>query len=221
MLSVAVMAHPKRAGYVAELLERLETTPTISWDTDGNRWHTGRAALLAYPPEATHHLVLQDDAVIPLGLVETCGRLLAHVPTVPVSLYMGQWRHRPYKFSMKVVTDTALEKGASFAAFGGPWWGVGVILPTRHIPGVVANGDSSSSHRNYDIKIAQYFKAKRIPCWYTMPSVVEHREGVSLVGPRSTKRHAMWWESDTADLDWSGGCITPADMDVRRFPTTP
>lgn len=225
MLSVAVMAHQRRKRLVDKLVVRLDAKPRVVWDQMNSVWDTGRRALLAYNPDATHHLVLQDDARIRRHLVAAVTRLLEHVPDdVPVSLYMGRWRHRPNRFPMSTVTDAAREHGASFAVFGGPWWGPAIILPTHQIEAVVEYGDRNPKrHANYDIRIAQYYATQNIPCWYSMPSIVGHQAGQSLVGRRGTRRHAQWFHDGPYDqLTWDGGHITPNDMRLPgRFPVTP
>lgn len=218
-LSAVVMAHPKRTAMAKRLSKRLGIS--VVWDQQNSVWDTGRRALLARDPEATHHLVIQDDAVASRGLLAECERLLAHVPAdTPVSLYMGRYRHQPRLFSMEGLVEQARLQGASFAVFGGPWWGVGVIVPTGHVEAIVAHGDRSR-HPNYDIRIAQYYASKRIDCWYTLPSIVEHRSGPSLVGRRGSRRHASWYHNGPlSELEWTGGSITPADL-AGRFPVTP
>lgn len=214
------MAHPTRSQLAKRLGSRLGIS--ITWDEQNDVWDTGRRALLAHDPDATHHLVLQDDAVAHRGLVSECKRLLEHTPgDVPVSLYMGKARHRPRRFPMKSVVEAAKTHRASFAVFGGPWWGVGIILPTSHIESVVEFGDQPQRHRNYDIRIAQYYASKGIDCWYTMPCLVDHRAGQSIVGRRGARRHAVW-PPKRLGLDWSRGIVTPADMKLsQRFPKTP
>jgi len=222
VISAAIMAHRKRTA-MAERLSRRLTVPIV-WDRKNDVWETGRRALLAYNPDASHHLVLQDDAIAARGLLAECETLLAHVPDdAPVSLYMGRWRHRPNSFAMQPITDAAKETGASFAVFGGPWWGVGIILPTAHIETVVEYGDANPKREpNYDLRIAQYYATQRIDCWYTLPSIVEHRVGESLTGRKGMRRHAQWSNSGKPlGLNWSGGAIRPKDLALSRFPVTP
>jgi hypothetical protein len=65
-LSVAIMAHPKRAALVDGILARLDRDDVpVIWDEQGSRWDTGRRAMLAYDPSCTHHVVIQDDIIPP------------------------------------------------------------------------------------------------------------------------------------------------------------
>ena len=223
MISVAVMAHPKRRRDVEKLLPRLGGPAVVVWDQRNSVWDTGRRSLLAYDPKASHHLVIQDDAMIRRDLAATCQRIIAHVPPdVPVSLYMGRWRYRPRRYAMSQVVDAGRATGASFAVFGGPWWGVGIMLPTSDIEAVVAYGDENPKNEpNYDLRIAQFYAGKGIDCWYTLPSIVEHRGGPSLVGRKGQRRHAAWFsEGSLADLSWNGGALAAAEV-LPRFPRTP
>lgn len=222
MISLSVMAHPTRKRYVQKLVPRLDQKPRVVWDERNDVWDTGRRALLAHGDEPWH-LVLQDDAVVPKHLIEGVRQILSHTPTdVPVSLYMGRWRHRPVTFSMRPIRDAAEATGASFLAAPGPWWGVGIILPTADIEEVVAFGDNAT-HQNYDIRIAQFYDDKGIDCWYTLPSVIDHQQGPSLIGRRGTRRHALYrMDGPMLAQDWSGPVLTPADLNLTQpFPVTP
>lgn len=229
-VSVSVMAHPKRKRFVQELLALLDGPAQVIWDTANDRWDTGRRALLASRPDATHHLVIQDDVLPCRELLAACHRLLHFVPDGhPVSLYMGRSRTEPRRFNMGTVTRAARHKGARFAVFEGPWWGQGVIVPTSEIPGVVAFGDSHPHITNYDHRIAYYFVERGISCYYTMPSLIEHRYGPdnpSLLDHHGLNRRAAWFvgtDQGAAEFGWDR-TITPRDLPSslrQRFPPTP
>jgi len=94
----------------------------------------------------------------------------------------------------------------------GPWWGVGILLPTEHIPDVVDFGDHKTSVQNYDMKISRWYKTQNIDCWYTLPSLVDHRHGEenpSLIPGRKGKErraHTFLGEDVSAlTLEWSDG----------------
>jgi hypothetical protein len=181
-VSVAIMAHPRRAAFVPELEAALDRPATVVWD-DGSdsRWGTGRRALLAYDPDATHHLVIQDDAVIPRDLVAGVEAALAHTPgDVPLCLYVG--KVRPYR---EMVTEYVHKAGGntSWLVMDRLNWGVAVVLPVPMVAAVVAAGDAQSIP-NYDSRMSTYFEDNHIPVWYPWPSLVDHRESPSLVPGR-------------------------------------
>lgn len=205
-MSVAIMAHPRRAAFVPELTTALDRDAEVVWDDGSNsRWGTGRRALLAYDPDATHHLVIQDDAVIPRDLAAGAEAALKHTPgDVPLCLYVG--RVRPYR---EMVTEYVRKAGA-----GASWlvmdrlnWGVAVVIPTIYIDDLVAWCDGGRIP-NYDSRMSAWFEAEGIPVWYPWPSLVDHRESPSLVPGRGhagrVAHRFIGAEASALAIDYSG-----------------
>lgn len=223
MISYAVMAHPDRERYVADVIAQLpRPQTTVVWDTDNDVWDTGRRAILAggdFPSE--RHCVIQDDAVIADSFHEEHKRLLAHVPPdAPVSHYMGRSRTEPHRFDMRHLVTMAGIRSASFAVFPGPWWGVAVTYPADYLAAVVDHGDRLDL-ANYDHRVAHYFQSVGVDCWYPVPSTVNHRRGPSLTG-RNGRRTAAAYQP--RPRSWRGRHVTVDDLPGhlrRRFPPTP
>lgn len=203
-LSVSVMAHPARTAYVPELLETLDVPATVVWDERSDRWDTGRRAWLAHDPGATHHLVLQDDALPCRDLSAGLSKALEHVPENPVGLYVGT--ARPANQLMGAMVSHATRTDSAFLSGEGPWWGVGVAMPTAFIEPMLAWCDAQKIEA-YDRRIASYFKACGIRCFYTMPSLVDHRSGPSLIrshdGAKRRARRFIGSHASALDIDWS------------------
>jgi hypothetical protein len=199
-LSVAVMAHPKREHYIPSLLKALDFPKTVViWDQKNDRWDTGRRSLLAYDHIATHHLVIQDDAWPAPDLIDALHCYGPYVPArCPISLYTGNVGRFLRKMNAMTRPDT------SWMIMPGINWGPGLVIPTRHINDLVTFCD----HRpepNYDLRISRYFEKQQIKCWYTLPSLVEHRDGPSLVPGRNGGRQAWKFIKGSAlDFDPSG-----------------
>jgi len=216
-VSVAIMAHPRRAAFVPELEATLDRAAKVVWDDGSNsRWGTGRRALAAYDPAATHHLVLQDDSVIPRDLVAGVEQMLAHAPQdVPVCLYVG--KVRPYKEMVAEYVKRA--EGASWLVMDRLNWGVAVILPVSMIEAVVAAGDSQTIP-NYDSRMSTFFEAKGIDVWYPWPSLVDHRESPSLVPGRGhsgrVAHQFIGAEASALDIDYSGAVLRLPNADSYR-----
>jgi hypothetical protein len=217
-LSVAVMAHPKRAPFVEKLLCQLPDARVV-WDVRGDRWDTGRRSMLAHEPEADWHVVIQDDAILCRDFLAGVEAVLAHVPQVPVSFYTGKCR--PHGAAVANAVRDAKALGRPFVAMPGPLWGVAVALPVALIEAMVTNCDRWPGILNYDARMATHFAASRIECWHTVPSLVNHRVGPgnpSLVPGRgsSPARVAHNWIGDRSpfDIDWSGGALRPPDLHV-------
>lgn len=181
MISYSIMAHPARRRYAHALSQQLDAP--IAWDEKGDRWDTGRRAWeLA---SGDWHVVIQDDAVLPLDFVGGVERALARVPEVPLVLYAGGtrewWR----------VWDT-IPEDTSYLIMRRIVWGVGIALPAKRIRPALEYGDRSRRdvRGHYDLRLSLYFEARRIPVWYSWPSLVDHRNGPSLIPGRGGNRHA-------------------------------
>lgn len=204
-LSCAVMAHPTREAMVTELLGDLDRPVKVVWDEINDRHDTGIRSMEAFDPSCTHHLVIQDDAIPADDLISGAERALRWIPQdVPVSLYVG--RVRPFR---KVV-DAAVEAAGSTASWitmGGVYWGPGIIVPTRDIP-EMSTWFRKSKITNYDRRLSSWYERRRTRCWYTWPSLVDHRGDESLVQGHGPGRHAHRFHDGSAlKVDWSGPVI--------------
>lgn len=207
MISVAIMAHPKREQWIPDLADALDIEPTVVWDERNDRWDTGRRSLLAYDPGASHHLVVQDDAIVCRDLVAGLERIAKVAGAHPVGLYMG--RVRPNRPRVQRQVDQARRAKTPWVTMPGPWWGVGIMLPTDDIEAVVSFGDQRRDIGNYDRKIGRFYERRKIDCLYTAPSLVEHRHGrgnPSLIAGRTALNRRAWWfigeDASALDVDW-------------------
>jgi len=210
-LSVAIMAHASREKWVPDLEAQLGNVKTV-WDRMNDRWDTGARALVAYDPNCTHHLVVQDDALLPPDFLEGVKKMLEYIPyPSPVGLYYG--RVRPRETHTRMLVQRAKQQNASFIRHGGPWWGVGIIIPTANIPEIVKWGDSRPDIPNYDRRISRWYQENDIECYYPVPSLIEHRHGdenPSLVPGRTGINRRAWQfvgPRSALDVDWSGPVI--------------
>lgn len=214
-LSAAIMAHPQRADMVQLLAERLDDEAPVVWDEIQSRWDTGRRAMLAYDPRATHHVVLQDDILIPRNLLAGLKRMLHYVPSdVPICGYVG--RLRPQQDRVRDLVAKARAVNASFLTMRQLHWGPLIVVPVKHIDAMIAHCDPLNIP-NYDMRISRYWEDHDYRVWYTWPSVVDHADGPSLVPGRITTRHATssriahefcGEEVSVLDLPWDGPVIS-------------
>lgn len=190
MISVAIMGHPKRRRFIKQLRAQLPDAPVVL-DQKNDRWDTGRRSILAYDPKADFHVVVQDDAVLCRDFLAGCGVVAKAAGQRPVALYMGRTQARQ---ALTSAAKRALRRNTPWVAADGPYWGVAVILPVEHIPDLIRWCDTRGDIANYDARIAAYYKYRKIDCWYTVPSLVNHREvkeNPSLIAGRSGNRTAF------------------------------
>lgn len=204
------MAHEKRASTVIELQRALDRPAQPIWDQRNDPWDTRRRALLAYAPEASFHLILQDDAVVCRDLVGgleiALEALQARNGTIPpVSLYLG--RVRPYGPQIERLV-TSLNPQCRWVSLPEMLWGVGMVLPVELIAETVAWGDKHPEIRAEDKRIGKFLASKGLATWHTWPSLVDHRPGRSIIYRRPAdqrRAHRFIGEDASArGIDWSG-----------------
>jgi hypothetical protein len=171
-LSVAIMAHPKREHYVASLAEAIGGSPSIVWDERNDRWDTGKRALRAHSPGATHQLVIQDDAIVCRDLRAGVRRLIDMIPEHPISLYAGQ--DKPEKSYVARRVQAARAQRTTWMLFEGPWWGVAFLLPVGLIEPMIERGERAQVG-GYDKHMSAGLMRMKVDCYYTLPSLVDHR----------------------------------------------
>lgn len=218
-LSVAMMAHPKRRALAEQILSRLDRQDVqVVWDEKDNRWDTGRRAMLAYDPACSHHAVIQDDVLVCRDLFAGLRVALEHVPdNVPVCGYVG--RVRPYAEMVTLAAMRARAQGASWLQMHTLNWGPLIAVPTREIPDMIEHCDKLTEIANYDRRLSRFWElVRKVPIWYTWPSLVDHADGPSLVKGRfgvdrsgrmvSRVAHSFIGEDSSAlDVDWTGLAI--------------
>lgn len=84
MLATIVQHHPARSHLLPELLDRLPADAIVVTDPEPdekpNPWRCYRECLLAIPDEATHALIVQDDATPHHDFREVVGRCIEARP---------------------------------------------------------------------------------------------------------------------------------------------
>lgn len=197
------MAHPRRDEIAKRLAKDLDMPCRVIWDDSDNEWETGKRAWeVGLGEGADYHLVIQDDAIP----CHDFGRLAAEAAHWaaghPVSFYTGAGR--PYGSVVGPAVQRALKTGRPWISMRGPIWGVAVALPTENIKPFLAA--AARMDCVYDERLGRFYHENDRPCFYTVPSLVDHRQLPSLVEdhdlPGITRR-AYAWEDFPADINWN------------------
>lgn len=202
-VSFTVMAHPKRREWAEQIAEDIGCD--ITWDQRNDRHDTGLRAIQAYGPNADYHVVVQDDVVLPADFASSVREALRWVPDEPVSFYYGG---KGSAHSKHVAAwQDAKASGASWLARKGPIWGPAIAYPTGNIRQLIKYFDLSDV-QNYDRRVMKFYQSIGSLCWYSLPSLVEHRQedNPSLCGHDRGLRQAREFVGPRSalDVDWSG-----------------
>ncbi|GAA1736931.1 hypothetical protein [Microcella frigidaquae] len=180
-LSVVVMAHPKRR-HAAEQLAR-DVDAAIVWDERDDEWDTGARAIAAYDPEATHHLVLQDDALPVPDFRRHAAAALDQHPDALVSFYLGTSRPPQWQAAVDRACEQAEDIGAAWLSAPVLLHGVAIAIPTPEIPALLDWCDRPTVP--YDERIGMYWRyVLDRPVLYTWPSLVDHEDGAPVAAHR-------------------------------------
>lgn len=216
-LSASIMAHPVRQAPAEQVQASLDRHAPIIYDENPvpsadkmQRWKVGRRAWEAHDPTADWHLVLQDDVLVAEDLLAGLEAALGHLGQVGVvSAYTGTGR--PDQRNTLRALAHADSHGRSWISTRSLNWGPAIILPTHVIPDMLTWCEGhirqhEPPRSNYDYAIGAYARdILDYRAWYTVPSLVEHRDLPSLVGhdtgpPRVAHR---FHNGSALDIDWT------------------
>lgn len=176
-LSIAIMAHPRRAAAAERLAHELDAT--IVWDELDDEWHTGRRAIAAYDPAASHHLVLQDDALPLPDFRRHAAAALEHHPDALVSFYLGTSRPPQWQLAVDDACMRAEDTGNAWISAPVLLHGVAIAIPTVEIPAMLAWCERLEVP--YDERLGMYWRyVLERPVMYTWPSLVDHDHGPTI-----------------------------------------
>lgn len=192
-LSFSVMAHPDRAEFFPYLRRRLNIRPE-SFAVDHDRkgaWETCKAAWRLSDPMADWHCVVQDDAIVcddfrarAIAAIVDARAVLGGRDDYALSFYYGDRRYE------RIEAGEALKRG--FRISPSLSWGLAVCLRTKDVEEMIAYGDTRTKiGTKDDARISAFLQHKGVPVYLPMPSLVEHREGKSLVGDPGEHRRAF------------------------------
>lgn len=220
-LSAGIMAHPDRTAQVRELIMELGAVP-IAWDDEGppsgngdRVWRNARRAWEMFDEAADWHVLLQDDAVVCGDFLAGLSAALEHVPQdAVVSPYLGMGGMVPARWG--AMAARADEVGASWVRANKLLWGVCIAVPTRLIPAMISDVDRR--HRVADdMRVSGWFERRGADCWYTWPSLVDHRNVPSLTKHRAKDRRARRHHLGSAlELAWDGQIVTDPMITRRK-----
>lgn len=190
MLHVAVQHHPSRAHLLPELLDRLPAGAVVVTDpehdsTVRNPWRCYRACIESTPADASHVLIVQDDAVPHPDLPVVIEDVIAAKPTRIVCLFVAS---QPARGALAITR--AMQAGQ-------PW---ADLSPTDFLPVVAtvwpaelareflrwADRNARAGQRSDDGIAGRWIRMKTIRPAATVPCLVDHPDvEQSLIGKRA------------------------------------
>ncbi|WP_406126655.1 hypothetical protein OHQ89_32985 [Streptomyces canus] len=182
-LSIAVMTHPRRARAAERLADRFRDQAAqvvLDPEPDGppSALRAARRAWAAADPEATHHLVLQDDALPVAGCLDRLASLVAAEPDAAFSLH-AEWGS---------MTSHAIRLAAVLGHTLAPVVDdyipcVALVLPVEAALGFEEYARTKvAEDAPDDVAMLDYLADRNIRALIPVANLVDHHEALSLVG---------------------------------------
>lgn len=201
-LTIAVMACPPRADRAAALASRLEVLaeearaigyevrpPVVSMDTEMVSPRHGASLAWALAGAASHHLVIQDDAIPCADFVVAAMRAIEAAPTPVVSFFTTS----PYSVRKP-----------------GPNWyrptffvGSVAVVAERAIAERISRELARARDTDDDLVIDRCLHSARIRISVAVPNLVDHDLVPSTMGHRQMKSRSFVGEGASGrDIQW-------------------
>lgn len=171
-LSITIMAHPERKHFIPYLQERIGGDVPVIFDEKQNIWDTCRRAWLAQDMSADYGLVIQDDALLCDNFRQEAEAFIENHSDQDFiySFYAGQL--------LSTRIGMAERKGIDYVVSGMIFNEVALCMRTKHIERMVKFCDDREAKTDQDI--TKWARLARIRIMYSVPSLVDHRDGESI-----------------------------------------
>lgn len=166
-VSIVIMAHPSRAEFIPYLKERLGNVEVI-FDEKNNVWDTCRRAWLAVDQSCEYGIIIQDDAIVCNNFRERAEEILTdeYIYSFYAGALMSNHILRADRDGKNyVISDTIFNE-------------IALCMKTKHIDEMVKFCDDREAQT--DQEIMKWAQSKGIKIFYTLPSLIDHRDTESI-----------------------------------------
>lgn len=199
MIDIRIMAHPSRKDNVNKIVQKLGLSEDIIvWDdrpNGGDAWYTAKKAwMMPIGKEYTHRLVLQDD-------VDVCNDFVANATAIAE-------RHKTHAITLinfRNPSNYPNEKGTPYYRVPS-MPGCAIMLPRTIIHPCIEWCDNYKNIRigpHDDLLISDYCARNGILMVCTIPSIVQHLDGKSLLPVNYTWDRVSRNYDENPNVDWN------------------
>lgn len=194
-VAFAICAHTSRQEQAEALSQRLRAPVALDDGSKGSLANHDAAWRLAAAQGRQWSLVLEDDAVLCDGFEAQLTEALDSVPgDGVVSLYTGDGK--PHPAAIRAAVKRAGRLQASWLHSSKLLWGPAVAIPTARVAEMLDY--VADSRLPYDQRLSQWTRRTPVRVWYTVPSLVDHRDEPSTIAtkPQPPRRAVLFGCSD-------------------------
>jgi len=203
-LSVGIVSVPKRYNYAKKLKASLEFegfSPVVAMDIEyRGSWVGHKKAMQTITPEATHHLVLEEDAVICKNFKERVYSVIQARPQHIISLFASREQKNKFEWCRRNGVHWFVN------AYGAP--GVAVIFPRDLLQDHLSWEIICPQDMPYeDSRLWGWMEARNLLTWNPVPNLIEHGAPMSSSFGFNNKGKVSYdFIGDREDfIDWNKG----------------
>ena len=186
-VSYAVVGHYTRRNLAEGLAGSLNAFLAMDEGDKGSLLNHDLAWRMAAENGSDWVVVLEDDVELVPDFERHVQNALRNVPGEgAISFYTGTGRPRERQVTWAL--RRAQQTGASWLVSQSAYWGPALVLPTGRVNEML--DVVSLNKRPYDQRFSTYLSKSRLPCYYTIPCLVDHLDGESLLSDTSVSRKA-------------------------------
>ncbi|SBU94106.1 hypothetical protein YW5DRAFT_04624 [Streptomyces sp. Ncost-T6T-1] len=219
-ISLAVMHHPSRAAMIPKLLEAcapLDARVVPDPDPTGppSPLRTAKRAWSAVNPEATHHVVIQDDVHPCPDFADHLRSVIQLRPDRAIALYVN-WNSPENSY----LSRRAVTLGSSWAPLSPLEYTptLGLVLPAewaRQLGSYLF--ELPDSLRDDDEMVARFCRERGIAVIAALPTLLDHGDGSSLAGNETHgERRSVLFAGDLARGAARWNPVHPAEPELVR-----
>ena len=186
------MAHPKRVEYIPYLKSILGDAPVI-WDKKNNCLETRIRCLEAHlEVDAEHFITIQDDAIL---ADDFNSKAESFISSINEEAFYNFYFKKSQK---KELLQDAIARNRNYIKLGRLYNEIGFSIHKKHLNNLTEYCKLRYKQGNTkDWVIQNYVWHNDIDVYFSVPSLVNHRDVPSLLRGRSGKdRMAMWFDGD-------------------------
>jgi hypothetical protein len=188
---VRVVAVPERASQAQALAASVNGQVVMDEHHDGAFANHLRA--LASVADATHVVVLEDDAIPCADFLDHVAEIIAERPDDLLGLYVGRTAPKQPQPLLEELTSSGMSWLDHPELTDRLRWAVGYVMPAVDVPAVLEHAPKLSTHPwlHTDVRIGS-LHASQGRLSYPFPSLVEHNDELPSMTSTHRRGRVAW-----------------------------